>query len=57
MSDCRLSPSLFTPPSLSNATDGTQGTLGLPFATGGANFEGSGYDPDSGILYVPRRPT
>jgi quinoprotein glucose dehydrogenase len=53
IADFRLSPSLYTPPSLSNAPDGTQGTLGLPFATGGANFEGSGYDPDSGILYVP----
>ncbi len=52
ISGYRLGP-LFTPPSLSNAPDGTKGTLGLPFATGGANFEGSGYDPETGLLYVP----
>jgi len=49
----RLSESLYTPPSQLEAPDGTRGTLGLPFATGGANFEGSGYDPETGILYVP----
>jgi glucose dehydrogenase len=46
---------LFTPPSLANAPDGTQGTLHLPNATGGANWEGGAYDPDTGILYVPSR--
>jgi quinoprotein glucose dehydrogenase len=25
----------------------------LPYSTGGANFEGSAYDPGTGILYVP----
>jgi len=53
IADYRLSPSLYTPSSLRNAPDGTKGTLGVPFATGGANFEGSGYDPQTGILYVP----
>jgi quinoprotein glucose dehydrogenase len=53
IADFRLSPSLYTPPSLNDAPDGTKGTLGLPFATGGANFEGSGYDPETGLLYVP----
>ena len=53
IADYRLSPSLYTPSSLSDAPDGTKGTLGLPFATGGANFEGSGYDPQTGMLYVP----
>ncbi len=52
IADYRLGP-LYTPSSLSNAPDGTKGTLGLPFATGGANFEGSGYDPETGLLYVP----
>lgn len=52
IADYRLGP-LYTPSSLSDAPDGTKGTLGLPFATGGANFEGSGYDPETGILYVP----
>ncbi len=46
---------LFTPPSLADAPDGTQGTLHLPHATGGANWQGGAYDPDSGLLYVPSR--
>ena len=49
----RLSPTLFTPPSQKEAPDGTRGTLGMPYATGGANFEGSAYDPETGMLYVP----
>jgi quinoprotein glucose dehydrogenase len=51
----RLSPSLFTPPSLADAPDGTRGRLGLPSSTGGANWEGSAIDPETGILYVPSR--
>jgi quinoprotein glucose dehydrogenase len=51
--DYRLGTALFTPPSLVDAPDGTKGTLGLPFATGGANFEGSAYDPETGLLFVP----
>ena len=51
----RLSPNLYTPPSLSNATDGTVGVLSLPSATGGANWEGAALDPDTGHLYVPSR--
>src|SRR5262249_16617176 len=51
----RLSPNLYTPPSLFNAADGTTGVLSLPSATGGANWEGSALDPDTGILYVPSR--
>ena len=50
----RLGP-LYQPPSLADAADGTQGTLRLPSATGGANWEGSAYDPNTGILYVPSR--
>jgi len=46
---------LFTPPSLAADPDGTQGTLHLPHATGGANWQGGAYDPDSGLLYVPSR--
>ncbi len=45
--------SLFTPPSVRNGPDGTQGTLMLPRATGGANWEGAVADPETGILYVP----
>ena len=40
----RLGP-LFTPPSL-------QGTLQRPGASGGANWGGAAFDPESGLLYV-----
>ena len=55
IADFRLSPSLYTPPSLANAPDGTRGLLSLPSSTGGANWEGSAIDPETGILYVPSR--
>jgi len=48
----RLGP-LYTPPSIMGASDGTNGTLSLPFATGGANWEGSAFDPENGLLFVP----
>jgi quinoprotein glucose dehydrogenase len=48
----RLGP-LYTPPSLADAGDGTVGTLSMPFPTGGANWEGSAYDPETGYLFVP----
>ena len=51
----RLSRELYTPPSLSEAADGTKGLLSLPSSTGGANWEGSTIDPETGILYVPSR--
>ncbi len=51
----RLAPSVYSPPSLADAADGTRGTLSLPSATGGANWEGSAIDPETGILYVPSR--
>ncbi|MCB1666405.1 MAG: PQQ-binding-like beta-propeller repeat protein [Pseudomonadales bacterium] len=51
----RLSPSLFSPPSLADAPDGTRGLLSLPSSTGGSNWEGSAMDPETGILYVPSR--
>lgn len=47
----RMGP-IYTPPSLGNAPDGTQGTLTLPTAIGGANWEGGSFDPETGILYV-----
>ncbi|MDP1930807.1 MAG: PQQ-binding-like beta-propeller repeat protein [Gammaproteobacteria bacterium] len=53
----RLSPSLYSPPSLAEAPDGTRGLLSLPSSTGGANWEGSALDPETGILYVPSRTT
>ena len=48
----RIGP-LYTPPSIKNAPDGTNGTLSLPYATGGANWEGSALDPETGVLYIP----
>jgi quinoprotein glucose dehydrogenase len=47
----RMGP-IYTPPSLGDAPDGTRGTLALPSATGGANWEGGSYDPETGVLYV-----
>ncbi len=46
---------LYQPPSLASAEDGTEGTLRLPSSTGGANWEGSAYDPNTGLLFVPSR--
>jgi quinoprotein glucose dehydrogenase len=43
---------LFTPPSLVDAPDGTRGTIVLPGALGGANWEGGAYDPVTGTLFV-----
>ena len=51
----RLSPSVYSPPSEADAADGTVGTLSLPDAIGGANWEGSAVDPETGILYIPSR--
>ncbi len=48
----RIGP-MYTPPSLRDADDGTVGTLSLPSAIGGANWEGGAYDPTSGLLFVP----
>jgi glucose dehydrogenase len=53
--DFRLSPRFFTPPSLADAPDGTRGLLNLPSSEGGANWESSALDPETGILYVPSR--
>ncbi len=47
----RIGP-IFTPPSLAKAPDGTGGTLMLPHATGGANWEGGAFDPETNVLYV-----
>jgi quinoprotein glucose dehydrogenase len=43
---------IFTPGSLYSKT-GTWGTIQMPSASGGANWSGSGADPESGYLYVP----
>lgn len=47
---------LFTPPSLyKDPKDGSLGTLHLPSSTGGSNWEGAAYDPETGLLYVSSR--
>ncbi|MGI9252041.1 MAG: PQQ-binding-like beta-propeller repeat protein [Pseudohongiellaceae bacterium] len=47
---------LYTPPSLhEHPVDGTLGTLHLPSSTGGSNWEGSAYDPETGIIYISSR--
>ena len=53
--DFRLSKTIFTPPSLQDDRDGTRGLLSLPSSTGGANWEHSAFDPETGIVYVPSR--
>jgi len=47
----RMGP-IYTPPSLAMAPDGTRGTLTLPSAIGGANWEGGAFDPETNTLYV-----
>jgi glucose dehydrogenase len=47
----RMGP-IYTPPSLAAADDGTQGTIVLPSFTGGANWEGGAFDPETKVLYV-----
>jgi quinoprotein glucose dehydrogenase len=48
----RMGSSLYSPPSLAEDPDGTRGTLHLPSATGGANWEAASFDPETGILYI-----
>ncbi|MDA7683661.1 PQQ-binding-like beta-propeller repeat protein [bacterium] len=43
---------LFTPTSLPN-NEGHRGTIMVPGAGGGANWEGAGVDPENNILFVP----
>ena len=43
---------IYTPPSLP-VDGGTQGTIQRPPIGGGANWTGAGFDPETGLLYVP----
>jgi quinoprotein glucose dehydrogenase len=43
---------LFLPPSV-GTENGTKGTVLMPGTAGGSNWNGSGADPETGILYVP----
>lgn len=51
LSQYRTGP-IFTPPSLATV-NGTQGTLALSAGSGGTNWPGGGFDPDTHTLYVP----
>ena len=46
----RLGP-MFTPPSMVDTLRGVKGTLTFP-GSGGANWEGGAFDPETGFLYV-----
>ena len=48
----RMGP-LYSPPSLIDDPDGTQGRLVLPGWGGGASWPGAGVDVESGVLFVP----
>src|SRR5204863_8589556 len=43
---------IFTPPSIKSES-GTKGTLQMPGATGGAEWGGAGFDPETKMLYIP----
>src|SRR6266849_5073302 len=43
---------IFTPPSLATV-NGTQGTLALSAGSGGTNWPGGAFDPETHTLYVP----
>jgi quinoprotein glucose dehydrogenase len=45
---------IYTPPSVRGpAPTDTRGTLQMPGATGGAEWGGAGFDPETGIIYIP----
>ena len=45
---------IYTPPSIRGDGDGDlKGTLQMPGVVGGAEWGGAGFDPETGVLYVP----
>jgi quinoprotein glucose dehydrogenase len=44
---------IFTPASLPDESTGKRGTIFVPSAGGGANWPGAGFDPETGVLFVP----
>jgi glucose dehydrogenase len=48
---------VYTPSSVSNAADGTKGTLTAPSASGGVNWPGGAIDPVDDVLYVASQTT
>jgi len=51
IADLRIGP-VYTPAVVSDPENGYRGTLIVPGSTGGANWEGGTYDPETGMLYV-----
>ena len=45
---------LFTPPTILD-DEGRGGTIMLPSSTGGANWEGGAFDPETGVIYIGSR--
>lgn len=43
---------LFTPPIVAGA-HGLKATISVPGGSGGANWEGAAFDPETGMLYIP----
>ena len=45
---------MFTPPSIrGSGPNDKKGTLQMPGATGGAEWGGAGFDPETGVMYIP----
>jgi quinoprotein glucose dehydrogenase len=44
---------LYTPPELWGTPKGKGGTINVPGGSGGADWSGGGFDPETGMLYVP----
>ncbi len=44
---------LYTPPEVYGTPKGKMGTIYAPGTNGGGNWGGAGFDPETGILYVP----
>jgi len=51
VSQHRIGP-IYTPPSLSNAEDGSRGMIVVPGFGGGANWEGGAADPETNYVYI-----
>jgi len=51
LSEYRIGP-IFTPPSIVDPL-GTKGTLQVPALSGAGNWQAAGFDPETGVLFVP----
>jgi quinoprotein glucose dehydrogenase len=44
---------LYTPPELFGTPKGKMGTINVPGGSGGADWSGAGFDPETAMLYIP----